>query len=1488
MEVLARTVGCCRPRGGGKMPITPEVWSRLDEISALEGTSPPGGTQVDVTVLANGNILYSWLFNGDSGGGSPVGSDIAGQIFDPFGQPLTSVRRLNQNANDGNESDWEIVALPDGGFVVVFTQSAIPNSFGSFKYDIELAQFDAAGSLVHEEPVELDGRGDDFWYTGPTITTMDDGRLLIAYKRDDDQTSRDPDTEIVHRIYDPQTQSDGGLTVAARGSALDSRGADADIWVDDSVTLSNGKIALVGHADTPSDGQKVWGKVLNANGSTSGNATFTIDGGGDYGKARVASLSQSDAFVVVWSEETGNARDIRARIYSENGTPVPFTIASAFTVNSTTFHDQLSPDVTELSDGTFVVVWADAGTGSIVGQRFASDGSTLGTEFEVTDPEAFAFDGFQPRVSAMEDGRFVVAWNQSTAIIGAPGDQNTQEIFSAIFDPRDAENSPNAFTSDIVTGTVHNDIIDVAPEDRTVFGHSGADRLVFDNQEADSGDVYDGGDGNDRLTFDGSGVNDFRGAEIRSIEILEFDFSLFAPELRVVRFNSSQVGNGLLSRDLVIEGGGNAYGTPTETVIELFVDTGAPVDVSGWQFDRGWNGPNQTDIFRIYGSAFDDEIIGSAVGELITGGTGVDRAFGGGGNDTFFIAPGDLDREDQEELWGQEGIDTLLFSGGTSSESHDLSLHRIRSIEELRFGGPWTGGGLDRTLTMLAAQIGGDEIARSSLISGFDEAGSTERIEIAMGASTVLDLSRWTFEDWGGQGEMIVVTGDGHDETVVAPYADASINLGGGLDVVQFAEDLANYTTQIGAAGTPTVVTHLASGAETSVTGAKILRFNDGEMPVNTAPTVSVPPLTLGVDGRIALTDVMTAFDADGDTIESFELVDLAGDRNWFVEFVGPVQPNTPFVTGNPNRVFIDGDSSPGQTTISLRVFDGLAWSDSETIQIETVDDPALNGGPSIAETGTLTLRDSTQQTVTLQRSYENPVAIAFVATENGRDPVNVRISEVSWNDLTLQLQEPNYLDGQHAEETVNFLVMEAGTWLLPDGTLVEAGTLDSNRLSTSGFENVAFDAEFDSTPVVLSHVQTFNGRDFVTTRQRAADADGFKLTMQEEDALNGSGHAEEKLGWIALEPGGGLAGDVTWLAGSTSGVTDATSTVSLGTVLSNVLAGLSSYDGGDPAWARGAGGTLTSFDVSVEEDRSADTETSHVEETVDYFAFNESGLISSAPVRDIAETGTVSLTTSERSVTLQRSYDNPVAVAFVATENGGAPVNVRISEVSGNELTLQLQEPNYLDDIHAGETVNYLVMEAGTWILPDGTLVEAGTLESGLLSSAGFETVAFDAAFDSAPVVLSHVQTFNGRDFVTARQRATDADGFQLTMQEEEALNGGGHAEEKLGWIALEAGRGLARDVSWLAGSAEDVSDANSTIDTDGGLAKVIASLSSFNGADPAWARGAGGTNASFDVSVEEEVSADTETGHTTETVDYFAFDQAGVMAAYDYDFFV
>jgi len=270
------------------------------------------------------------------------------------------------------------------------------------------------------------------------------------------------------------------------------------------------------------------------------------------------------------------------------------------------------------------------------------------------------------------------------------------------------------------------------------------------------------------------------------------------------------------------------------------------------------------------------------------------------------------------------------------------------------------------------------------------------------------------------------------------------------------------------------------------------------------------------------------------------------------------------------------------------------------------------------------------------------------------------------------------------------------------------------------------------------------------------------------------------------------------------------------------------------------------------------------------------------------AETGTASMTDAFTTVTLSRSYDDPVVIAFVATENGPHPVNVRIGEVSGNTLTMRLQEPDHLDGQHVSETVNYIVVEAGRWTLDDGTIFEAGHVDTDTLSEQGFDTVTFQSDFDAPPLVFSQVQTINGTDFVTTRQRATSKDGFQIAMQEEEARNGGTHAPETIGWLALEAGSGQSGDLSWWAGHLSGVDHTTTVLSPAHGLdgdISAIAMLSSFSGPDTAWVRGDMDDGGVLELSIEEEWSRDTEVWHVPEVVDVFMFDTAGTLSGFEWD---
>jgi len=126
-------------------------------------------------------------------------------------------------------------------------------------------------------------------------------------------------------------------------------------------------------------------------------------------------------FVVAWRSEVqdGSSFGVFAQRFASSGAP----LGPEFRVNSYTTNSQYHPSVGADSSGNFVVVWKsvaqEGAFGPLMGQRFASSGAPLGTEFRVN---TVTTNGPRtPVVAADAAGNFLVVW---IADDGAPGDVN--------------------------------------------------------------------------------------------------------------------------------------------------------------------------------------------------------------------------------------------------------------------------------------------------------------------------------------------------------------------------------------------------------------------------------------------------------------------------------------------------------------------------------------------------------------------------------------------------------------------------------------------------------------------------------------------------------------------------------------------------------------------------------------------------------------------------------------------------------------------------------------------------------------------------------------------------------------------------------------------------------------------------------------------------------------------------------------------------------
>lgn len=265
-------------------------------------------------------------------------------------------------------------------------------------------------------------------------------------------------------------------------------------------------------------------------------------------------------------------------------------------------------------------------------------------------------------------------------------------------------------------------------------------------------------------------------------------------------------------------------------------------------------------------------------------------------------------------------------------------------------------------------------------------------------------------------------------------------------------------------------------------------------------------------------------------------------------------------------------------------------------------------GGVAL-EVGDVTFyQDSSTQwhSVTFAASFaQTPVVVMSPASGNGDQPCAMRVRNVSTTGFEFQLDEWNYLNGEHLEETVFYLAMEPGVHSF-GGLKWEAKNVSS---VDDNWKTVSFGQSFTSRPAVIAQCVTYNGAAAVTTRMRNNSASSIQIHVQEEEGEDGT-HADETVAVIAIEQGTlASEGSLSFRGGEWGSVDGDWGTKTFGgSSFSNpaVLLGINTFAGQDTVAARYKNLTSTGVTVKCEEEESADAELAHADETVSYIVFGD------------------------------------------------------------------------------------------------------------------------------------------------------------------------------------------------------------------------------------------------------------------------------------------
>lgn len=342
----------------------------------------------------------------------------------------------------------------------------------------------------------------------------------------------------------------------------------------------------------------------------------------------------------------------------------------------------------------------------------------------------------------------------------------------------------------------------------------------------------------------------------------------------------------------------------------------------------------------------------------------------------------------------------------------------------------------------------------------------------------------------------------------------------------------------------------------------------------------------------------------------SFTVTPSAGKAPLTVAFEASASSDPDGSISNYVWSFGDGTSASGvstqhtytgiaEYTASLQVTDdkGATATSSKTVSVLAQEQATIDFELSQAQV------DHTWKTFTFSKTFIDPIVIAGPPSFTDSAPSTVRIRKVTPTGFEARIEEWNYLDGIHAQETFSFITMEKGAYTLDNGAKIEAGKFTG---STS-FQKVSLQQSYNLTPVILSQVLTINETDTVTGRIRNSGLSSFEYKMQEQD--KNVQHKAETIGYIAWEPGKGEYAGLHYESGLTAqSVTHNWFDLTFQSEFPELplfLAGMQTSAEADAAAIRLQTLSKTSAQIKIEEEQSKDAETSHAAEVAGYLALS-------------------------------------------------------------------------------------------------------------------------------------------------------------------------------------------------------------------------------------------------------------------------------------------
>ena len=229
--------------------------------------------------------------------------------------------------------------------------------------------------------------------------------------------------------------------------------------------------------------------------------------------------------------------------------------------------------------------------------------------------------------------------------------------------------------------------------------------------------------------------------------------------------------------------------------------------------------------------------------------------------------------------------------------------------------------------------------------------------------------------------------------------------------------------------------------------------------------------------------------------------------------------------------------------------------------------------------------------------AMEDPVIILGPLTSNSADQAFGRLSDVTSDGFNMQIEEWDYLDGQHAVESVNWMALPSGTYTLGDGRQVTAAAVQTNQFGKASIDLSGFDGDI----AVFTSLGSHENDEAMVVRSRISSTDQVSIELNRQERQGGDFKAETVY-VVAMEVGDSEDGLSVGNLGSVNHKGEALDLSDTYDELA-LVASMSTIKGGDAAALRMSDFDNTGATFFVEEEQNFDSEVRHANETVSWVA---------------------------------------------------------------------------------------------------------------------------------------------------------------------------------------------------------------------------------------------------------------------------------------------